>query len=331
MAREVAEAEARRFGRAAGLLSIGIGSAGLLTYVYFSLASHILDKVDYGEVVVLWSAVFVTISTLFRPVEQLLSRTIAERQAREQPIGQPLRVAATIQLGLAAAFAVVRPRPAGAPPGRAPVGQRDPVLDPGRAPRSPSARASSRAAFWPAAGASPSTPCSCSPSPRPASRLRSRSPSGSPAARPRSPWGSSPRPLLSLTVVPLAFAGRAVARSRAAAGAVGAGIGSVRVHPRRGRRLRRRRAPDHGLGADPPERRAPAGQGLRGRGGGGLHLQRADDRARPARPLPGGGHQPAPAPDAIALQRRRARRGGLPALGPADDRRDRRLRGCRSG
>ena len=106
MAREVAEAEARRFGRAAGLLSIGIGSAGLLTYVYFSLASHNLNRVEYGEVVVLWSAVFITISTLFRPVEQLLSRTIAERQASRQPIGQPLRVAARIQLGVAAAFAV---------------------------------------------------------------------------------------------------------------------------------------------------------------------------------------------------------------------------------
>jgi O-antigen/teichoic acid export membrane protein len=106
MTRQAAEAEARRFGRAAGLLSIGIGSAGLLTYVYFSLASHNLNRVDYGEVVVLWSAVFITISTLFRPVEQLLSRTIAERQARAQPIGQPLRVAARIQLGLAAAFAI---------------------------------------------------------------------------------------------------------------------------------------------------------------------------------------------------------------------------------
>ena len=106
MAREVAAAETKRFGRAAGLLSVGIGSAGLLTYVYFSLASHVLDKVAYGEVVVLWSAVFVTISVLFRPVEQLLSRTIAERQARGQPIGQPLRVAATIQLALAGAFAV---------------------------------------------------------------------------------------------------------------------------------------------------------------------------------------------------------------------------------
>ncbi len=106
MAREVAEAEARRFGRAAGLLSIGIGSAGLLTYVYFSLASHNLSRVEYGELVVLWSAVFITISTLFRPVEQLLSRTIAERQASQQPIGQPLRVAARIQLGVAAAFAL---------------------------------------------------------------------------------------------------------------------------------------------------------------------------------------------------------------------------------
>jgi O-antigen/teichoic acid export membrane protein len=105
VARE-ATAEARRFGRSAGMLSLGVGSAGVLTYVYFSLASHNLDRTAYGEVVVLWSAVFVLISVLFRPVEQLLSRTIAERQAHGEPIGQALRVAATIQLGLAATFAV---------------------------------------------------------------------------------------------------------------------------------------------------------------------------------------------------------------------------------
>jgi O-antigen/teichoic acid export membrane protein len=105
MARD-ATAEARRFGRSAGMLSLGIGSAGVLTYLYFSLASHNLSRTDYGEVVVLWSAVFVLISVLFRPIEQLLSRTIAERQAHGQPIGSALRVAATIQLGLAIAFAV---------------------------------------------------------------------------------------------------------------------------------------------------------------------------------------------------------------------------------
>jgi O-antigen/teichoic acid export membrane protein len=106
VARE-ATAEAKRFGRSAGMLSVGIGSAGVLTYVYFSLASHNLNRTEYGEVVVLWSAVFVLISVLFRPVEQLLSRTIAERKAHRQPIGQPLRVAAEIQLGLAGAFAIV--------------------------------------------------------------------------------------------------------------------------------------------------------------------------------------------------------------------------------
>ena len=192
MAREVAEAEARRFGRAAGLLSIGIGSAGLLTYVYFSLASHNLGKVAYGELVVLWSAVFVTISTLFRPGgataladdRRAPGGRAADRPAAAGRSDDPARPGRRLRH--------LRPRPPGPAPGRPPVGQRDPVLDHGRPPRSPSARASSRAAFWPALGASPSTPCCCSPSPRPGSRLRSRSPSASPAAKPRSPWGSSP-------------------------------------------------------------------------------------------------------------------------------------------
>src|SRR5215212_5232263 len=102
---QVEAAETRRFGRSAAMLSIGVGSAGLLTYIYFSLASHNLDRTAYGEVVVLWSAVFVTISILFRPVEQLLSRTIAARQARGESIGEALRVGATIQVALAIAFA----------------------------------------------------------------------------------------------------------------------------------------------------------------------------------------------------------------------------------
>ena len=98
---------AREFGRSATLLSAGVGAAGLLTYVYFSLASHNLSPQEYGEVVVLWSAVFISISVLYRPVEQLLSRTIAERQARGQAISSALRVAATIQLGIAIVTAAV--------------------------------------------------------------------------------------------------------------------------------------------------------------------------------------------------------------------------------
>lgn len=97
----------RGFGRSAGTLSGGVGAAGLLTYVYFALASHNLDPVSYGEVVVLWSAVFVTISVLHRPVEQLISRGIAEHRARGEPIGGTLRSAALIEAAVAAGFALV--------------------------------------------------------------------------------------------------------------------------------------------------------------------------------------------------------------------------------
>lgn len=96
----------RGFGRSAGTLSAGVGAAGLLTYVYFALASHNLDPVAYGQVVVLWSAVFVTISVLHRPVEQLISRGIAEHRARGEPIGGTLRSAASIQSAVAIGFAL---------------------------------------------------------------------------------------------------------------------------------------------------------------------------------------------------------------------------------
>jgi O-antigen/teichoic acid export membrane protein len=81
-----------------------VGLTGIITYLYFAVASHILSKTDYGEIAVLWSAVFITVSTLYRPIDQLLSRHISERRQLGQPIGEPMRVAATIQLGLGVAF-----------------------------------------------------------------------------------------------------------------------------------------------------------------------------------------------------------------------------------
>jgi O-antigen/teichoic acid export membrane protein len=96
----------RSYGRGATVLSVGIGVTGLITYAYFSLASHTLPEAEYGEITLLWSAVFVTVSVLYRPVEQLLSRTIAERDERGLGGRRHLRVAATIQLTLGALFAV---------------------------------------------------------------------------------------------------------------------------------------------------------------------------------------------------------------------------------
>jgi O-antigen/teichoic acid export membrane protein len=95
------------YGKTASFLAVGVGLTGLITYAYFLIASHVLSKPDYGQITVLWSAVFITISTLYRPIEQLLSRHISERMAKGQPIGQPMRVASTIQFGLSLFFTVV--------------------------------------------------------------------------------------------------------------------------------------------------------------------------------------------------------------------------------
>jgi O-antigen/teichoic acid export membrane protein len=97
----------RSYGRGAAILSVGIGATGLITFAYFSLASHALPEDEYGRVTLLWSAVFITVSVLYRPVEQLLSRTIADHDARGVTGTEHLRVAATIQLALGAAFVVV--------------------------------------------------------------------------------------------------------------------------------------------------------------------------------------------------------------------------------
>ena len=96
-----------RFGRTAGFLTIGVGLTGLITYVYFFIAAHNLDRDAYGEITVLWSAVFITVSTLYRPVDQLLSRHISEHIERGDPDTGPVRVAARIQVVLGLVFAAL--------------------------------------------------------------------------------------------------------------------------------------------------------------------------------------------------------------------------------
>src|SRR3954463_9162781 len=99
--------EARSYGRRASLLSIGVGITGLITYLYFAIASHELSKDQYGEITVLWVSVFIVISVLQRPVEQLLSRTVSENLAQGTSIRRTVRVAATIQVSVALVFDVV--------------------------------------------------------------------------------------------------------------------------------------------------------------------------------------------------------------------------------
>ncbi|MGI8593305.1 MAG: lipopolysaccharide biosynthesis protein [Solirubrobacteraceae bacterium] len=106
MSAEEGPASTRSYGRGATVLSIGIGTTGLVTFAYFSVASHVLDEVAYKRISLLWSVMFVIVSIIYRPIEQLLSRTIADRRARGLA-GQPLRVPMTIQLGFALTFLAV--------------------------------------------------------------------------------------------------------------------------------------------------------------------------------------------------------------------------------
>ena len=97
----------RSYGRGARILSVGIATTGLVTFAYFSLASHALSEVDYKGVTLLWSVMFLIISIIYRPVEQLLSRTIAARRARGLAGAHPLRPAIAIQAAFAVLFLVV--------------------------------------------------------------------------------------------------------------------------------------------------------------------------------------------------------------------------------
>jgi O-antigen/teichoic acid export membrane protein len=106
-AAEASRDATRSYGRGARILSVGIATTGLVTFAYFSLASHALSEVDYKGISLLWSVMFLIISIIYRPVEQLLSRTISARRARGLEGGHPLRVAIGIQAVFAALFLVV--------------------------------------------------------------------------------------------------------------------------------------------------------------------------------------------------------------------------------
>jgi O-antigen/teichoic acid export membrane protein len=95
----------RSFGSGARILSVGIASTGIFSFAYLATASHVLSPRDYGRISLAWAVMFVILSVIYRPIEQLLSRTIADRRARGHD-AHPLRVPATLQAGVAAAFLI---------------------------------------------------------------------------------------------------------------------------------------------------------------------------------------------------------------------------------
>jgi hypothetical protein len=94
------------YAASARILSIGIASTGIFTFAYLAVSSHVLSPAAYSRISLCWAIMFVILSVIYRPIEQLLSRTIADRRARGLH-GHPLRVPAAIQFGFASLFAIV--------------------------------------------------------------------------------------------------------------------------------------------------------------------------------------------------------------------------------
>jgi O-antigen/teichoic acid export membrane protein len=90
----------------ARILSIGIASTGIFTFAYLATASHVLNPPSYSRISLCWAIMFVVLSVIYRPIEQLLSRMIADRRARGLH-GHPLRIPALIQFSFAILFLVV--------------------------------------------------------------------------------------------------------------------------------------------------------------------------------------------------------------------------------
>jgi O-antigen/teichoic acid export membrane protein len=94
------------FASGARILTVGIASTGIFTFAYLATASHDLDAPSYSRISLCWAIMFVILSVIYRPIEQLLSRTIADRRARGLH-GHSLRVPAAIQFGFALVFFIV--------------------------------------------------------------------------------------------------------------------------------------------------------------------------------------------------------------------------------
>jgi O-antigen/teichoic acid export membrane protein len=89
----------------AGLLSGAMAGAGLLAYAFHILAARTLTTTDYGQVAVLWGALFIGVVVLFRPLEQTTARSIADRLTRGEEAATVLRSVAIVYLCVLAALA----------------------------------------------------------------------------------------------------------------------------------------------------------------------------------------------------------------------------------
>jgi O-antigen/teichoic acid export membrane protein len=101
VAERVAAPKARRQALAgAGLVSIATLAAGVLIYGFHVLAARTLGPDAYGQIAVMWAALFLTVIVLFRPLEQTTSRETANRLARGEEAATVVKAVGRLAIGL---------------------------------------------------------------------------------------------------------------------------------------------------------------------------------------------------------------------------------------
>ena len=105
-------------------MSIGTLASGVLAYAFNVLAARALGPAAYGAVGALWGGMFLLAVLLFRPIEQTISRAVADHVARGEDARPVLRsaagltmlVTATALLGCVLAWAPITDRLFGGQP-----------------------------------------------------------------------------------------------------------------------------------------------------------------------------------------------------------------------
>lgn len=90
----------------AGLVSAATLGAGLLIYAFHVLAARKLGPDAYGQIAVLWAALFLVVIVLFRPLEQTISRETANRRARGEESATVVRAVSRVALVLTGLLAL---------------------------------------------------------------------------------------------------------------------------------------------------------------------------------------------------------------------------------
>src|SRR5687768_15538036 len=95
-----------RQGAGAGSVHIAasFAVAGVLTFAFQSLCTHVLGKTGFAPLALLWSATFLTAQVLWVGATQTLGRYVAEREAHGTDWGPVVASVRRWQIGLAVVF-----------------------------------------------------------------------------------------------------------------------------------------------------------------------------------------------------------------------------------